>query len=134
MVEDNTTPSGKWTFDGDVAAAFDNMLERSIPQYEVMRKSCFDLGCQFISQKTDVVDLGCSRGEALAPFISEFGAYNRFWGIDVSGPMMEAARERFKGYIEAGIVEVRSIDLRADYPPVRASLTLAVLVLQFTPD
>jgi tRNA (cmo5U34)-methyltransferase len=79
------------------------------------------------------VDLGCSRGEALAPFVERFGAHNRFVGVEGSPPMLAAARERFAGYIRAGVVEVRDCDLRADYPPVRASLTLCVLTLQFTP-
>ena len=35
--------------------------------------------------------------------------------------------------IDAGVVEVRNLDLRTDYPPVASSVTLAILVLQFTP-
>lgn len=35
--------------------------------------------------------------------------------------------------IERGVVEVRELDLRREYPPVEASLTLCVLTLQFTP-
>ena len=109
------------------------MLARSIPQYDVMRKTVFDLACEFVRPKTDVVDLGCSRGAALAPLVDKFGAYNRFVGVEVSPPMLAACRQRFEGMISAGIVDVRDMDLRREYPPCRASVTQAVLTIQFTP-
>lgn len=130
---DETMPGEKWTFDADVTAAFDDMLKRSIPQYDLMRQTVFDLGCGYVKASTDIVDLGCSRGEALAPFVDRFGVNNRFVGIEVSEPMIEAARERFEGYIRASVVDIRNLDLRYKYPPVRASLTLSILTLQFTP-
>ena len=126
-------PGEKWEFDESVTTVFDDMLARSIPQYEVMRRAVTDVGCQFVKPSTDVVDLGCSRGEALAPLVQKFGAYNRFVGVEVSPPMLAAVRARFKGLIEAGVVDIREMDLRREYPPAQASLTLSVLTLQFTP-
>src|SRR5690606_19795331 len=61
------------------------------------------------------------------------GAQNRFIGIEVSDPMLEAARDRFRGYIKAGIVDIRKMDLRHEYPVEPASVTLSILTLQFTP-
>lgn len=133
VVTDNTQPEGAWTFDAEVTAAFDDMLRRSIPQYDVMRQAVFDLGCRYVQRSTDIVDLGCSRGEAFAPFIDKFGVSNRYIGIEVSEPMLVAARERFSGLIKTGYVDIRNFDLRTGYPPVKASLTLSVLTLQFTP-
>lgn len=132
-VTDNTMPEGRWAFDESVTDAFDDMLSRSIPQYDVMRKTVFDLACRFVRPRTAVIDLGCSRGEALAQLVERFGAHNRFVGVDVSGPMLAAARQRFRGYIDAGVVQVRDLDLRTSYPPEDASVTLCVLTLQFTP-
>jgi tRNA (cmo5U34)-methyltransferase len=123
----------RWQFDGSVTDVFDNMLARSIPQYEVMREAVFDLGSKFVRQQTAIIDLGCSRGEALAPFVSKFGGLNRFVGIEVSPTMLAAARERFAGAIAEGIVDIRDLDLRAGYPSEKASMTLAVLTIQFTP-
>jgi tRNA (cmo5U34)-methyltransferase len=130
---DQTMPTGAWAFDDDVTAAFDDMLQRSIPQYDIMRQAVFDLACPFVVPDGTIVDLGCSRGEALAPFVSKYGAYNHFMGIDVSEPMLDAARERYKGMIACGLVDIRNLDLRTSYPPVRACVTLSVLTLQFTP-
>lgn len=130
---DHTLPNGRWSFDEGVTDVFDNMLARSIPQYEVMRQACFDMACAYVQPKTDIVDLGCSRGEAIAALIDKFGAYNRFIGLDVSEPMLDAARQRFEGLIRCGVVDIRNFDLRLGYPAVKASVTNCVLALQFTP-
>jgi len=138
-MKDEITPNGRWEFDTDVTDVFDDMLERSIPQYEIMRESVFAVAAPFQQKGTDIVDLGCSRGGAIAPFVYKFGAYNRYFLCDVSEPMLEAARERFKGYVigpmpgTQGIMRVENFDLRQGYPPVHASITLSVLTMQFTP-
>ena len=70
---DETMPQGKWAFDGDVTAVFDDMLRRSIPDYEDMREGVFSIGVKAAQPKTAIVDLGCSRGEALHPFVEHLG-------------------------------------------------------------
>jgi len=132
-MKDQTIPKGKWEFDADVATVFDDMLKRSIPQYETMRQACFDLACNYRQGGTWIIDLGCSRGEAIAKLIDKYGVHNKYFGLDVSEPMLEIARERFEGYIDNGIVQIENIDLRTDYPIKSASVVLSVLTLQFTP-
>lgn len=126
-------PAGRWAFDDGVTQVFDDMLRRSIPQYDVMRRAVFDVGCRFVQPGTDLVDLGCSRGEAMAPFVARYGAGNRYVGVEVSPPMLEACRRRFREPIESGFMQLLDLDLRRDYPRVQSSMTLSVLTLQFTP-
>ncbi|NNE06197.1 MAG: methyltransferase domain-containing protein [Xanthomonadales bacterium] len=126
-------PEDRWTFDESVTRVFSDMLQRSIPQYDEMRHLVFDLGRRFVQSGTDIVDLGCSRGDALAPFIGRFGDQCRYIGLEMSQPMLSAARSRFAGQIEQGIVSILEHDLRQSYPDVQASLTLCILTLQFTP-
>jgi tRNA (cmo5U34)-methyltransferase len=128
-----TAETGGWAFDEEVSHVFDDMLRRSIPQYGIMRGLVYEVGRAFVQPGTAVVDLGCSRGEAVAPFVEEFGADVRFVGVEVSPPMREACRERFAAEIEAGTFELLDLDLRERYPDVAASLTLSVLTMQFTP-
>jgi len=136
---DEVEPGERWAFDEDVAEAFDDMLARSIPQYDVMREVVFEAGARFVQPKTAIIDLGCSRGQALQPFTDRFGAHNRYVGVEVSAPMLEAARERFAPLASATawdggwLLQVRELDLRVDFPPEAASLILSVLTLQFTP-
>ena len=127
--KDEVKPGKKWKFDGSVTKAFDDMLSRSIPQYEVMRRACFDIGRRHVTPETWVVDLGCSRGEALAPFVEAFPE-SKFLGIEVSTPMRQAARERFAGKEN---VDIMGFDLRGErFSIPNASLILSVLTLQFT--
>ncbi|HLG59850.1 MAG TPA: methyltransferase domain-containing protein [Vicinamibacterales bacterium] len=123
----------RWMFDESVTDVFVDMLRRSVPQYDIMRRSVFDLGAEFVQPGTHIVDLGCSRGDALAAFIDAFGSANAYIGVDVSEPMLERVRDRFAPQIDAGIARFTHTDLRSGYPQCRASLTLCVLTLQFTP-
>ncbi len=111
MIVDQTIPDGAWQFDKAVTDAFDDMLARSIPMYQVMRQACLDLAYHYQKPGTTIVDLGCSRGEAMAALVDKFGAQNRFVGVEVSQPMLEACRHRFEGYINCNVVEIRECDL-----------------------
>lgn len=121
-----------WTFDQPVADSFDEMLERSIPGYSDMRALVFSVGTRYVRPATAIVDLGCARGEALAPFVEILNPAreNTFLGFEISEPMRVAAQKRFLGNLD---VIISSVDLRHEFPRYKASLTLAVLTLQFTP-
>ena len=127
------TEGHRWQFDGNVTNVFENMLARSIPEYSTMRALVFDLGVTLVQPGTTIIDIGCSKGDALAPFVRHFGTANRYIGLELSEAMLEAARHRFAAQIDQGLVDIRRLDLRAEYPAEMASLTLAVLTIQFTP-
>jgi tRNA (cmo5U34)-methyltransferase len=98
-----------------------------------MRKAVFDVGSRFARTGTSIIDLGCSRGDALVPFVMQLGSTHKFVGIEVSPTLVAGARERFRDEIEQGWVEIRELDLRTTYPHEPASVTLAILSLQFLP-
>lgn len=126
-------PNGQWQFDDAVTDCFEDMLQRSIPQYEVMRKAVTDLAAAYAVPGSYIVDLGCSRGEAIARLIAKIGAGFHYVGVEASPSMAKAAQERFTPYNQ-GIVRIESIDLRHSYPAVKnASVVLSVLTLQFVP-
>ena len=134
-MKDETQPAEgeKWEFDEKVAACFDDMLARSIPDYETMRALVFKIGRRYVRQATEVVDIGSSNGNAIAPFVSRFGAANTFKCLEISEPMIANLRKRFAGLIDAGVVSVLSWDLRTGVPEMFASLILSILTVQFTP-
>jgi tRNA (cmo5U34)-methyltransferase len=134
-VGDEIVPEGKWAFDDEVTEVFEDMLRRSIPQYEVMRRAVFDLACCFAERKAEswVVDLGCSRGDTLAPLVEKYGDRLRYFGCDVSEPMLEACRLRFDPWIRRGLVQIDNLDLRYEYPAIAAQVTTAILCVQFIP-
>ena len=67
---DEVVPRGAWQFDQEVTAVFDDMLQRSIPQYNAMRMVTYEVGRRFVQPGTAIIDMGCSRGQALMPFVS----------------------------------------------------------------
>ena len=125
----------KWEFDQNVTNCFDDMLERSIPQYHVMRDAVFELGSNILEgfQIKNMLDIGCSNGINLERFIHKFGATARFCGLDVSEPMLEEARKRFKGYIDCNLVNIRNMDLRTNFPSDIYQLVTSILTIQFVP-
>ncbi len=130
LIRDETLPGSKWAFDENVAACFDDMLARSIPQYDVMRSACLDAAVPYVTPNTTILDLGSSRGQALAGFAEKFGTQNKYVGIEVSAPMIAAAKERFADNPNASFI---NCDLRSDYIAGMSSVTLSILTLQFTP-
>lgn len=124
-------PQGeKWTFDASVALCFEDMLERSIPLYFEMRDLCYRVGRNYVAPGHPVIDLGCSNGRALIPFVHEFEQSNTFIGVEISDPMIDIARTHFKDQLS---VEIRKLDLRENYLPEMATLTLSIFTLQFIP-
>jgi len=130
---DKFKAEGKWKFNGEVAQVFDNMLQRSIPQYDTMRKAIFDLACKFITPGDNIIDLGCSLGESLSSLIAMYGAHNRYIGVEMAPEMLRLVRQRFADWIETGYVKIEDIDLRTDFPKKYAGVILSILTLQFIP-
>lgn len=130
-MRDNVSPGEKWEFNEDVAACFANMLERSIPDYKSMRALTYKIGEQFIQPDTLIVDVGCSTGLAVEPFVEKYRDQNDFLLIDNAPAMVEACRRRF--HKEPGVT-VEDGNLWEHLPLQEpASLVLSVLSLQFMP-
>lgn len=128
-MQDKVNPiNKKWEFDEEVTEVFDDMLERSIPNYHTMRDLTFKIGKKYVQKDTSIVDIGCSRGGALSHFLK---LDNDLVGIEISKPMYEAAKNRFKG---CSNVKILNEDITINFPKnIKSSLILSVLTLQFTP-
>lgn len=128
MQDETVIEAGKkWEFNAEVTEVFDNMLERSIPEYELMRELVKRIGFHYVKIGTSIIDIGCSNGNAIAPFIKIYGDVCKFILMDVSEPMLEKCRERF------GNVDILNYDITDGLPEANASVILSILTLQFTP-
>jgi tRNA (cmo5U34)-methyltransferase len=127
-MKDEVMADAKWEFNAQVTEVFDDMLARSIPDYEGMRRITTELATRFAQEGTSIVDLGCSRGAALKPIMKALENLDvRYMGLEISDPMFQAAKE------EIPTADVRKFDLREGYPKVISSVTLSILTLQFIP-
>lgn len=124
MVKDDK----KWEFNEEVANVFDNMLERSIPQYEVMRELVKRIGFKYVQLGSTIVDIGCSNGNAVYPFVKSYNMDCNYLLLDVSEPMLEKCKEKF-GFLDG----IMNYDITKGIPETDASLVLSILTLQFTP-
>lgn len=127
-MQDKIIKNGKWEFDEEVTNVFDEMLGRSIPDYETMRKLVYNIGKHFVKSNTTIMDIGCSNGIAVKPFVNSFD--NEFLLLDVSEPMLEACRMNYENKPN---VRIKNYDLRQGVPNLNCSLILSILTLQFTP-
>lgn len=118
----------KWEFDDEVARCFDDMLQRSIPDYENMRNLVYSIGKHYAERGKAIIDIGCSNGNAALPFVKNY--HNKFILCDVSESMLDLCRRGFKEYPN---VKILNHDLRNGVPNERASLILSILTVQFTP-
>lgn len=129
MRDETNEINGKWEFDENVTKVFDDMLSRSIPDYDMMRELVFKIGKNFIKEGSTIVDMGCSNGLSVESFVKAF-PLNYFYLFDVSKPMLEECSKRFKDY---PLVFVWDNDLREGIPMDDIDLALSILTLQFTP-
>lgn len=136
---DDHIADGRWSFDSAVTDRFDDMLERSIPQYDTMRDLVAEIAGRFLRPRSTVLDIGTSRGEALAQLNPSAHPDTHFVGVECSPPMLAAARDRFAGY---GNVTVLDHDLRSGLPDTGGlhttadgalSVCLSVLTAMFVP-
>lgn len=131
--KDDIIPTDKWQFNEEVTSVFNDMLSRSIPDYECMRELVFRVARNFIKEGTNVLDIGCSIGTSSELLIKKFGAKCNFILTDVSEPMIEECRQKYSSEIQEGFVSVKKSDLREGLPVKGCSLILSCLTIQFTP-
>lgn len=140
-MKDETLPEGKWEFDEEVTTVFENMLERSIPDYQKMRTSSCAVALPDLSRSVRphvdaVLDIGCSTGLALDR-LDSYAQYNgvkirQLVGTDVSDPMLEKARE---DHCYDPRYHFMKSDMRDHFPFGKESfdVVMCILTLQFTP-
>ena len=126
---DQTIPSEKWEFDESVTDCFDQMLERSIPDYKTMRSLVHKLGSAFLSNRSTVIDLGASRGESVAAYVE---SEHRVKAVEISDPMVKVLRERFGKYPHTSVYQ-HDLRTQRDVFLEESDLILSILTLQFIP-
>lgn len=117
-------------FGADTARVFDDMLDRSIPQYHELQRMIGELAGEFARPGTRVLDLGCSTGITLQTLRSRVPADAQLVGVDYSRPMLELAAERLRAG-EGAPVELVEGDLNKGISVANASVVVLNLTLQF---
>jgi len=128
-------PPSKWQFDEEVTRCFDDMLLRSIPNYEQAQTLMAKLTVKALEQMSGgtVLDLGVSLANSFK--LIEHYAKNKpslfvnYVGLDNSEPMVKSAKEQFTNarYFHANVQDF----MKFYKDPI--GVAILSLTLQFIP-
>jgi tRNA (cmo5U34)-methyltransferase len=153
-------PEG-FAFDRNVCAVFDDMVARSVPQYQATQQLIAELALQYLSPAelaapagaaptrpaphaalleaesstapASIVDLGCSTGNSLSALLARTTHPLSYVGVDSSEEMLALCRNKAQGFSPEHHVNLVRADVTQlkRLPAPRPRVALMVLVLQF---
>lgn len=129
-MKDEVIAKGKWEFNEEVTEVFENMLCRSIPEYNMMRNLVKEISLKYLkNDKSSLLDIGCSNGLSIKEiFLNKTDC--EYVLCDVSEPMLDACKKRYENFDN---VHVLYNDLRNGVPTGEYDVELSILTIQFTP-
>jgi len=122
---------GDFQFGENVAAVFDDMLNRSVPFYQEIQRMIAELVVDFAADGTNIYDFGCSTGTTLLNLERSIGNRVKYIGIDNSEEMLEKCRKNLSEQKFSSEYELLCADLNKGIHIENASVVLIVLTLQF---
>lgn len=124
---------GDFTFDEAVAEVFPDMIQRSVPGYSNIITAIGMLANRFVTNNSNVYDLGCSRGAGILSIRRNIADKNaKIIGVDNSEPMVERCRHHLNAYHSSVPVEILCEDIRQTTIE-NASMVVLNFTLQFLP-
>ncbi len=118
----------QFEFDEEVAAVFDDMLERSVPFYKESQKITEFFTLRNLDQKGIVYDLGCSTAATLLGIHRNLHVKATLIGLDNSEAMLQRAKRKCEAY--GANIEIYNADiLKYDYK--EADVFISNYTLQF---
>lgn len=130
------TPRDKvddFTFNSEVAAVFDDMVDRSVPFYQEIQRMTAELATDFAQPDTNLYDLGCATCTSFLQIdkLMPADAGVRFVGVDDSTEMLDKARMKLNAVNFKRPFHLELGDLNAGVEIANASVVMMVLTLQF---
>lgn len=118
-------------FGPEVAAVFDDMINRSVPFYgEIQRMSC-EMAADFAVPGSNLYDLGCATGTTFIALDQMVDPGVRFVGFDNSNEMLTVAREKLADVESRRAIELVNRDLNGTAPIEDGCVAMLILTLQF---
>ena len=118
----------QFEFDAEVAAVFDDMLERSVPFYKESQEITRFFALKQLEDGGVLYDLGCSTASLLLNIHRKLECEATLIGLDNSHAMLEQAKRKCEAYDAK--VEVKYADI-LDYDYKKADVFISNYTLQF---
>ena len=115
-------------FDAEIAAVFDDMLQRSVPFYEEAMTLTQRFAKQYLKADGVVYDLGCSTASTLLNIERSLGVEARLIGLDNAPSMLDQARKKILAFNSG--VEVLEADILS-YEYQACDVVISNYTLQF---
>ena len=125
--------AGDFVFDENVAAVFDDMINRSVPGYRTIISMIGVMASRYCQSGSRIYDLGCSLGAASFAMAEQVSCSDySIQAIDNSEAMISRLEQRIQESSEYPIVS-RCEDL-AQIEIANASIVILNFTLQFVPQ
>ena len=118
----------QFEFDDEVAAVFDDMLERSVPFYKESQKITKFFVLKNLTQGATLYDLGCSTATLLLDIHRSLKYKATLIGLDNSQAMLAQARRKIEVF--QADIEVKEADI-LEYDYTMADVFVSNYTLQF---
>lgn len=125
---------GDFTFDESVAEVFPDMIQRSVPGYSNIITAIGMLASRFVTDNSNIYDLGCSRGAGILSIRRNIEKAQgvKIIGVDNSEAMVERCRRHLDAYhsevpVDIYLDDIRHIEIQ------NASMVVLNFTLQFLP-
>lgn len=118
----------QFEFDEDVAAVFDDMLERSVPYYKESQKITQFFALKNLHEGGILYDLGCSTASLLLNIHHAKEVDARLIGLDNSEAMLKQAERKCEAY--GAKIDVQNADILS-YEYEQADVFISNYTLQF---
>jgi len=118
----------QFEFDEEVAAVFDDMLERSVPFYKESQKITKFFALKALPEDGILYDLGCSTASLLIDIHRELPYKAKLIGLDNSEAMLARAKRKIEAF--GADVLVKNGDI-LEYDYKKANVFISNYTLQF---
>jgi hypothetical protein len=102
-------------------------IHKGSPEYYSLQKSIFDAASPLVTPRCRIIDLSCSNGDWLAPFVDRFEDLCHFVANGENEENAYACMDRFRMRVRLGFFEICQIDLSERFPEARSKLTISVM-------
>lgn len=120
-----------FNFGTQTAEVFDDMLDRSVPQYVEIQRMMGELATDFAAPGSALYDLGCSTGTTMIHLDKLLPADMTFIGVDSSPEMLAKAKAKLEQAAVKRPTEFVCTDLNNGILIANASVIIMNLTLQF---
>jgi tRNA (cmo5U34)-methyltransferase len=122
-----------FTFDAQVADVFENMINRSVPGYQLILDMIGLLTEKYAQPQSNCYDLGCSLGASTLKIRQHLPATCHVIGVDNSSAMVERCRTNIARDHSQASVEIREEAMQTTQIH-NASIVVLNFTLQFIKD